>query len=90
MKAKRNLEEFGALSRDPNANTGVRGSAPGRLQPRPTPECVRDFSVHQHGSAGSELTQPERPGVARHCATARKLPVKFERKKRAARCKEVV
>jgi len=55
--SERIFKTFSALSFNENAVTGESQPALGGSEPRLTPESVRDFNVHQDGSADSKLPQ---------------------------------
>jgi len=82
MRNERVFKSLSALSFDGNAVTGESAPTPSDSQPRLTPESVRDFNVHQDGSAVTTLPQPERPGTARRWLARRILPVEFQQTRR--------
>jgi len=82
MRRARFFNNLSAWSPDASAVTGESGPAPRLSQPRLTPESVRDFDVHQVGSADGDAPQTERPGAARRGLQRKKLPVEFGRSHR--------
>jgi len=82
MESERIFKHFSALSIDENAVTGETEPAPSVSQPRPTPESVQDFDVHQHGSAHGAAPQPERSGTTKHWPKRKTLPVEFRQTRR--------
>jgi hypothetical protein len=82
MKNERVFKGFSALLFDGNAVTGESGPAPSVSQPRLTPESVRDFNVHQDGSADGNAPQPEHAGATRHWPKRKRLPVEFRQIRR--------
>jgi hypothetical protein len=82
MKNERVFNGFCALSFGGNAVTGEDAPDPSVSQPRLTPESVQDFDVHQVGSAGRRLPQPERPGATRRRSRRTTLPIEFRQIRR--------